>query len=236
MKKLVLSVMVLLVSQFANGESLSINPDKVVIVAGEIYDLSDESNKLLEIAVPMKDNLTNKDVLGDAAASPIIDIILESPGGSVFAGNVFLNAMHVAQGRGYKLRCIVPAFAASMAFIIFTYCDERYALPNSLLLFHPISRGVMGRVNEEVLSTMILQMKLLSEDIDAHIKKVMGINDKDYAHLNNKEVFFTGTQLKKLAKEGFMKIPSEIHGVDKLFSLKEKGGMINKSINKYKRK
>lgn len=222
---------------FANSEIVEVDMKKSVVITGMIRDLSNQSNKLLELAKPFQSGeLPNKEIYGKAYNQPVIDILLDSPGGMVFAGNVFLNAMHIAQGRGYKLRCIVPVYAASMAFIIFAYCDERVALPNSLLLFHPMSRGYTGRIDEAELKRLLLQMDLLNDDIDSYLKEVMGMDAQTYAHFNNQQLYFTAAQLAKKARSGFISIPKVINGVDKLFNLSGKGNFKRTNTPKFERK
>lgn len=75
-----------------------------------------------------------------------IDLLINSPGGSVEAGLQLVEAMHIAQSRGVRVRCAVSTLAASMAFLILNECDERYALSNSLLLFHPARAMLMFAV------------------------------------------------------------------------------------------
>lgn len=73
----------------------------------------------------------------ERSAEPV-NVILNSPGGSVVAGSFFINQMEAVRGRGTRIRCFVQNFAASMAFSILLHCDERYALDNSYMLWHPV--------------------------------------------------------------------------------------------------
>lgn len=73
--------------------------------------------------------------LAEESSKPI-DVVIDSPGGSVSHGLYFIQAMKAVQAKGIVIRCVVPRFAASMAYTIFTQCSERYTLPYAQLLFH----------------------------------------------------------------------------------------------------
>lgn len=90
-----------------------------------------------------------------------IDLLINSPGGSVEAGLQLVESIHIAQHRGVKVRCAVTTLAASMAFIILNECSERYALSNSLLLFHPARAMLMFAVIKAD------DARKMSEDLEA---------------------------------------------------------------------
>jgi len=65
-----------------------------------------------------------------------VDIIINSPGGELMTGKMFLSFIEAVKSKGVKIRCFVPGVAASLAFTILVHCDERYALESGLLLWH----------------------------------------------------------------------------------------------------
>ncbi len=65
-----------------------------------------------------------------------VDLVINSPGGEIITGNLFLNLMRQAQANGLRVTCYVPALAASMAFQILIHCDERHTLSGAFLLWH----------------------------------------------------------------------------------------------------
>ena len=77
-----------------------------------------------------------------------VKLVINSPGGSVYAGLQFINAMIAAQAKGVKIKCYVGGMAASMAFQIFAHCNKRYATRYALLLFHPATTNVYGNARE----------------------------------------------------------------------------------------
>lgn len=65
-----------------------------------------------------------------------IQLVINSPGGSVTTGMIFLSFMDAARANGTKVTCFVPGIAASMAFQILLHCDERHTLNGAFLLWH----------------------------------------------------------------------------------------------------
>jgi ATP-dependent protease ClpP protease subunit len=71
-------------------------------------------------------------------------IILNSPGGEVTTGFMFVNQMEMAKSLGLTINCYVPGMAASMAFTILTHCSNRFALNHAFLLWHRVRVQVGG--------------------------------------------------------------------------------------------
>ena len=67
-----------------------------------------------------------------------IYFFLHSPGGSIIAGESIIAAMKAS---GKDIKCIA-SYAASMAFVILQYCDERLLMPNSIIMQHVSSYGL----------------------------------------------------------------------------------------------
>lgn len=65
-----------------------------------------------------------------------VQLIINSPGGQVTTGFMFISMMNAAQSKGLKVTCFVPALAASMAYQILLHCDERHSLNGTFLLWH----------------------------------------------------------------------------------------------------
>ena len=65
-----------------------------------------------------------------------VSIVINSPGGSIELGYLFVNYMQAVRARKVTINCYVQHIAASMAFQILLHCDNRYALSHSLLLWH----------------------------------------------------------------------------------------------------
>jgi len=72
-------------------------------------------------------------------------LYLNSPGGSVHAGNHLIQYMRTVQSRNVTIECIGQNFM-SMAFVIFQACDHRMVLDNSLGMQHQMSFGMRGPI------------------------------------------------------------------------------------------
>lgn len=110
------------------GKTVTFNTKRAINVVGTVDDgLLIEANKMMKLAENSK--------------RPI-DIFINSPGGYVSSGLLFISGMKKVQERGIKIRCFVSELAASMAYTILTQCNERYVLRFAQLLFHAPRAGI----------------------------------------------------------------------------------------------
>lgn len=146
-----------------------------------------------------------------------IDILLASPGGNIIFGAMFVQAIEAAKLRGYTVRCTVTTHAASMAFIIFTYCSERYTLPMSLLLWHEPSVGLMGRFTPSKLDNIKIHLEALVSRYEDHCRKMLKVSDEYYNKHSAANTWHVAHQLKKEVDKDFFVILTDIRGIDKIF-------------------
>lgn len=66
---------------------------------------------------------------------------INSPGGSVDAGLILVDTMKAIKA---PIHCVVESSAYSMAAIILTYCEKRYAMPHATIMLHEASYGMTG--------------------------------------------------------------------------------------------
>jgi ATP-dependent protease ClpP protease subunit len=76
-----------------------------------------------------------------AATGRDVVMVIDSPGGSVYAGFDFVDSMRAAQAKGVTITCLIPrgGMAASMAAYVLESCDRRYMHRQSMILFHSVS-------------------------------------------------------------------------------------------------
>lgn len=76
-------------------------------------------------------------------APATVTLVIDSPGGGVYAGLSLIRAMRAAQERGTGIVCIVKngGMAASMAAVVLEACDLRLMGRQSSILFHTASVG-----------------------------------------------------------------------------------------------
>ena len=105
-----------------------------------------------------------------------INLLINSPGGSVLAGLQLLESVRVAKSRGVNVRCAVSTLAASMAFILLSECSERYALGNSLLLFHPVRVMLYQAVlKAEDAARIALEISAANDEVSDILEESMGV-------------------------------------------------------------
>ncbi len=132
-------------------DAFSKSTRSIVIVGPVIRGFEAKTNELIKMVKESKEP---------------INITLNSPGGSVWHGLNFVKVMRSAKAQGIKIRCMVTGMAASMAFIIFNECSERYAFRTSLLLWHPVRTQYMGILTAKY-------ARLIAYDLEQFDKIVM---------------------------------------------------------------
>lgn len=132
-----------------------IDPAKVMVLEGPITSQS---------IAPLKQVLLNEIVTD--TVRPELQLIINSPGGSVTAGFQFVAVLKAAKDKGMHVTCIVPGIAASMAFQILLQCDERHVLREAFLLWH--RARVMG-IDQPMTGPMLTHLGWELESTDATI-------------------------------------------------------------------
>ena len=115
----------------------------------------------LSIVGPIDDDLVNRAIEKSAFLNKHNNytyIYINSPGGSVLAGQRYINLINNLKS-SRKIMCICDV-AASMAFHILQHCDYRYVLETSRMMQHQISlSGIEGNIkNIKSYITMIEEM------------------------------------------------------------------------------
>lgn len=128
-----------------------------------------------------------------------INIIMHSPGGSIVFGMLMLKEIHRAQARNVKIVCIVDGFSMSMAFVLLSECDSRYAVRDSLLLWHPGRMRLMGVYTEGMLNVSAEQLKIFDEYINKMIRPKLKVSDRVYKYYGENDMLITVDRLKKLS-------------------------------------
>lgn len=109
-----------------------------------------------------------------AASKEPIDIIFDSPGGDLLTGYLVVDRMESLRRQGIKLRCFVRTIAASMAFQMLLHCDERYASPHAVVLWHPVRvfwMGPLTATDATIIGTQLAAAnESILEDLRAHLK------------------------------------------------------------------
>jgi len=104
-------------------------------------------------------------------------LYINSPGGSVNAGNNLIEYMKSLQARNITIECIGQNFM-SMAFIIFQKCDHRMVLMNSVGMQHQMSFTLRGDF-ENVKNYFQLIHQMNENLIEMELEKI-GLDRKEY--------------------------------------------------------
>lgn len=139
------------------------------------------------------------DQLAQDKSNGTIDMVINSPGGSVVAGFEFVGLMNALQDRGWNFRCYVYHVAASMAFQILNQCNERHTLNAAFLLWHRarVSLGGFGgtAMTGPQLRGQADQLKTIDDAIFSDLSDKMNVDDKwIYRHFEN-ETLHVGQSL-----------------------------------------
>ena len=148
----------------------------------------------------------------DKSGKPI-DIVIDSPGGSVFAGFQFVNAMEEVKGMGVQIRCFVNGIAASMAFQIFVHCSERHALGRSFLLWHGVRTGVRGPVTSKVAASLHVDLQAIDNVILSELNEELGLDEDVILYHFDQETLHVGQNLAKLAPK-FLTVHKFVSGLN----------------------
>jgi ATP-dependent protease ClpP protease subunit len=156
-------------------------PQNTVVIGTEI-----SRDTLRLVSERLDDLLSAEEVMSE------LNIVIDSPGGSVLAGMQLMNRMKALQSRGTKLSCYVSGIAASMAFQILTACDKRIVLKKSSLLWHRARVVLPGFMGVVITGPEAASLARDLETIDAYIlkevtnalKQDMSTNDITY-HFNH---------------------------------------------------
>lgn len=209
MRKLLL-ILVLSKGIAINAQTIKLDKKRTIEVLGAVDITMIEKAKQLDKL--SKEN--KKDIY----------ILINSPGGSVAAGNIFISAMTMAKARGVKVKCVVPVYAASMAFSIMLNCSENYALPNASLLFHPVRIGLMAYLTAldafAIYKDLIkIDIQLLSQLYSAFKPETNEKKEEINEYYLEERWWNTVELLEFIDNKSFITIVDNIEGTDKTFEL-----------------
>lgn len=158
----------------------------------------------------------------------VIEVVINSPGGSVFAGLQFVNAINLAQARGITIRCYVAGMAASMAFQILAECDERYALRYSLLLWHPVRVAGILVITPERAKALASELARIEADLLEPIQRELALSEEEFMWHYLHETMWTAEGLDKVSPD-FLQIIDDIPGVGAFWHPGRMGGEVEQA-------
>lgn len=103
-------------------------------------------------------------------------LYLDSPGGSVIAGNTMITAM----GSSGKTFNCVAKFAASMAMGILQACTNRYVTRDGIIMQHTMSYGVMGSAPQN--RSLVGLYQRIEDEMDRFQAERLGISLEEFRY------------------------------------------------------
>jgi len=140
-----------------------VSPDsnRMILIYSQIMDMSSYISKLKEL-----DKQSSKEPIW---------VLLNSPGGSVFDGALFISQMEATKAPVYT---VCMGLCASMAAIIHQHGVKRFSIDRSVLMFHPASGGLQGQV--ENMDSRLSLIKRVVEKFNARIASRSKMTQDEY--------------------------------------------------------
>lgn len=194
----------LLLTASTYAETLTITPDNAVIINQGISNASVSSAMQSLIELDAKRTDKNQKIY----------IVLNSPGGSIVAGNKFINFANT-----FENIHTVCMFCASMAHAISqAITGERIATTDNIMMAHRARGSVSGQFEDGELEQRLKLWKKIVRSMEQRNADRIGISLKRYKKLVKDEWWTYGPESKKL------------NVVDKLVKLKCSKELINKKV------
>jgi len=185
------------------AKTLKLDKERTILISGPIGNgILAQANQVYSLAL--------------ASPKPIY-LVLNSPGGSVYVGLQMLSAMRAARARGVEFRCLTTLMSASMAFQILAYCDKRYALEHTLLLWHSM-RGGNENLTAEDHKYEGAKTQLLEAGLIRYLIQALNISTKEFFYHRARETLWTASTLLTISPK-FLVIVDDVDGLTELFPL-----------------
>lgn len=138
--------------------------------------------------------------MADTADLPGARIILiDSPGGDVYIGDMMVRLMKAEQARGVKEICVVEKGAHSMAFNFLTNCDVRLAIKGAFSVVHKVAAGGIDELGGRHTAQWFRHQADILEKLDEPYRqanaRAMGLSLEDYDLYADEETPWSATTL-----------------------------------------
>lgn len=187
----------------AAGTSFIANPNRLVMITSQI----DKSG------ISYADQIM---AVADSNSKEPVDILINSPGGSIMTGEFVIDAIHALQARGLAVRCISVSAAASMAFSIFDACSERYALAHTQLLFHPARVMIPGfgtALTGPDAQKLADNLNHVDSILIKHLLASTGMDETIFRKAYYDEKFWDAKELEENCQSGYMTVVDDVRGI-----------------------
>lgn len=189
----------------AQSQVLELNPKRLI----EVIDVINGSQ--LGLAQKIND-------LASDGSGQTIDILVNSPGGSVLIGYMIADSIKSAKAKGVKVRCAVGILAASMAFNLLASCSERYALNHAALLFHPSRIYSREALTVPILLKAAEDLQRTIDNTSGEIMDMLGMDEEVFSHHFFSETMWQAQDIVAASGHKWITIVSDIKGSKLVFT------------------
>jgi ATP-dependent Clp protease protease subunit len=157
LKSVATSISLLIFSYAANATTITLTKDNVVALTGEVSESS-----INTLVIDIESKQANQ-----------IYLYINSPGGSVLAGQKFIDYLNTTD----KDVICVAKVAISMAHHIFEACKTRLVQSDSILMQHNMTAGTDGKI--ESMKRFLSVLSSIEHDLNVQVSKRidMPLND-----------------------------------------------------------
>lgn len=178
----------------------------VLVTAGVVHSRPESSNSVIitaenhvvfsgpvDQASVAKAQMQMSEISSKLDKNDVIYLILDTPGGSIMAGNQFID---FAKSLPQKVKPL-SLFAASMGYQMSQAFDERLVLPSSQLMSHRASlSGMSGQFPGE-LNSRLQNISNILDEMDSNVARRIGISLEQYRQEIYNELWLTGSEAVK---------------------------------------
>ena len=135
----------------------------------------------------------------------VIDLNINSPGGSAFDGLSISDLIIKYQAQGFTFRGHAAGIVASAAVPIFAVCNERYATEGAIFMVHEAALWKWpGRETASDIKTQSFMMDLLRDQYTSYLVNNSKLSTNKWNELQTKTTWFTTTQAKDFGLVDFI--------------------------------
>lgn len=116
-----------------------------------------------------------------------IYLLIDSPGGSVFAGTQVIDAI---EGNTNRIHTVCVSLCASMAAQIFEIGHTRLMFKRAMVMFHPAAGGVQGEL--ENMESRLKMIRTVIDKLDLAVSKRAGIELEKFKLMLRSELWLDG--------------------------------------------
>lgn len=140
-----------------------------------------------------------------------ITIVIDSPGGIVDFGQEFIDAMAKLKSRDVELVCVAKE-AQSMGMAIFNACTTRYAVKDSVLMWHSVWTSAR-KLNWEDAEEVAKRLKKADEQVLSPIEHELCLTHEEFETSRKAEKGWSGPELSSKCPE-YVKVVDSLENIE----------------------